>query len=169
MLGWLREHVAPIASWTTAWTAVGAVLGGASAAISTLAGVSAVGPSVLGATLLLALWFGVAGFFCSLLYHGLALRGRPARYLSARATALYGALVGILPVVMGIINASRRGAQVFGGVSAAVTLTGLGAATALYLRWRDQRRVRMQQELADPTAQLVADVLRRETTERAAT
>jgi predicted transporter len=169
MLGWLREHVAPVASWTAAWTAFGALIGGAAFALTAALGVSTLGLTAVRLTLLAGLAFGVAGLLSALAYHGLALRGRPPRQLGAAATLLYGALAGLLPMATWVVDASRRGAPLAGGDTAVVGMAGLGAATALYLRWRDQRRFRVQQQLSDPTGPNLADSLRRRSTERAAT
>lgn len=171
MSGWIREHVAPVASWTAAWTAVGALIGGAAYAVASMAGLSTLGLTGLRIVLLSGLALGVCGIICALVYHGLALRGRPPRHISALATLMYGALAGLLPILTWTLEAKRRGSQSAFTFSAAVVMTGMSAATALYLRWRDQRRYRVQQQhqqqqLADLTSPGVEQSLRRDSADR---
>jgi hypothetical protein len=163
MLGWLREHVAPIVSWTAAWTVFGATLGLASAVLSE----STAGGSAWSYASLLGVFFGIAGISCALLYHGLALRGRPPRFLSRSATTLYGAAVGFLPVLIFVLDSAKRGSTLVNGVRDAILMTALGAATALYLRWRDKRRARAREILANPDARNLVDARQRTAAKRA--
>lgn len=165
MLSWLREQLAPIASWAAAWTALGAVIGLVGAAV----GSGSLGGDVWAAALVGALYLGVTGFFCGLLYHGVALRGRPPRHINARITAFYGAAIGVLPVLGLALDAARRGFALEHAVRDSIALTALGAATALYIRWRDTRRLRAWRQLADAPVPGVDQTVRRETVRRAAT
>lgn len=162
MLTWLREQLAPIASWTAAWTAVGAVIGLATA----VRGPGSFGQDLLTAAPFSALYLGVTGFFCALFYHGFALRGRPPRHVSARTTGLYGAAVGVLPVLSFALDAASRGITLENGVRDGIAVAALGAATALYLRWRDARSQRAWGQLTGPSSPSVDEMLRRESVSR---
>ena len=172
MLGVIRDSVAPVASWTALWMAFGALMGGATFAAASALGVPMLGLTGMRVTVLAALAFGFAGFSSALSYHGLALRGRPPRQLSASSTLLYGALAGVLPMALWLLGESSRGREVPRGVGAIVGMGVLGAVTALLLRWRDRHRDRKHQQrlqLAAPHGAGLADSLRRDSTERAAT
>jgi hypothetical protein len=164
MLSWFREHLAPIATWTSIWT-----VGGAALALFHLVSDSTAATADWSAVLSLPLFFGVVGLFGGLLYHGIGLRGRAPRFLSPFVTALYGAAVGLIPVLAFMSDARQRGATMVNLGRDAVLIIGLSSATALYLRWRDQRRERARLALLDPTPQRFVDELQRRAAERAAT
>jgi hypothetical protein len=155
---WLREFLTPIVGWTVVFAFVGASVGAVGA-------ISSAAP--LGTPLVLGLFLGAAGLTCGLTYSALALRGRHPRAVAWLPTLVAGASIGAFPVVVLALAAVREGATFQNGVRDGLSMACLGAATAAIVRWRDGRRARTVEALADPSDQEFMAALRQEATERA--
>lgn len=155
---WLREFLTPIVGWTVVFTVVGASAGA----------VGAIGREApLSTPLLLGLFLGAAGLTCGLTYSAVALRGRHPRALAWVPTLLAGASIGALPVAVLALAAVREGATFQNGVRDGLLMACLGAVTAAIVRWRDGRRARTVEALADPSIQEFVTGLRQAPPERA--
>jgi len=154
---WLREFLTPIVGWTVVFTFVGASVGAVGAITR---------EAPLSAPLLLGLFLGAAGLTCGLTYSAVALRGRHPRALAWVPTLVAGASIGALPVVVLALAAVRDGATFQNGVRDGLSMACLGAVTAAIVRWRDGRRARAAEALADPSVREFVTGLRQARTER---